>query len=433
MINGIPYQSVIPVDLLRTTQPMYFAPYADRSAPKNVLIIGAGTGVDVAAALAEGADHVDAVEIDPRLVKIGEDLNPDKPFQDPRVSVHVDDGRAFLERTDTKYDVIVFSLPDSLTLVTGQAGLRLESYVLTKEAIESAKQHLAPGGTFGLFGFFPADWMRDRMAGLVQDVFGKPPCLPGAIPGLSSVMVIEGPASCDQLWQPSGQVVAAPTDDRPFPYLKGTDIPAFYPLALLLMLLVSVLAVRAAGGPLGSMKSYLDLFFMGAAFLLLEAKSVVQFALLFGTTWFVNALVFAGILLVVLAGVEVARRVKIRRPLVLYPVLFASLAVAWLIPPDALLGLPLPARFVAAVVLAFTPVFIANLIFSRRFRDVNASTVAFAANLLGAILGGLLEYSALVVGYRALLILAALLYLLAYAFGRRFLGVGGELRAARAE
>ena len=45
---------------------------------------------------------------------------------------------------------------------------------------------------------------------------------------------------------------------------------------------------------------YTDLFCMGAAFLLLETKSVVQFALLFGTTWFVNALVFLGVLLSVL-------------------------------------------------------------------------------------------------------------------------------------
>ena len=45
------------------------------------------------------------------------------------------------------------------------------------------------------------------------------------------------------------------------------------------------------------MRPYADLFFMGAAFLLLETKNVVQFALLFGTTWLVNALVFAGVLL----------------------------------------------------------------------------------------------------------------------------------------
>ena len=169
------------------------------------------------------------------------------------------------------------------------------------------------------------------------------------------------------------------------------------------------------------MKGFLDLFFMGAAFLLLETKNIVQFALLFGTTWFVNALVFAGILLVVLAGVEVARRVPLDRPLLLYPALFASLATAWLVRPGALLGLPVLPRLIAAILLAFAPVFLANLIFARRFRDVGSSTIAFAANLLGAMVGGLLEYSAMILGYRALLVVAAVLYLLALAFGRRFL------------
>jgi hypothetical protein len=153
---------------------------------------------------------------------------------------------------------------------------------------------------------------------------------------------------------------------------------------------------------------------MGAAFLLLETKSVVQFALLFGTTWFVNSLVFAGILLSVLAAVEVARRARLPRPAVLFGALLVALIVAWAVPPDSLLSLALLPRFLLAVALAFTPVFLANLIFAQRFRDVGASTVAFGANLLGAMVGGVLEYSALAVGYRALLIGVAAIYVLAY-------------------
>jgi hypothetical protein len=50
----------------------------------------------------------------------------------------------------------------------------------------------------------------------------------------------------------------------------------------------------------------------------LETSNVVRFALLFGTTWFVNALVFAGILVSVSLAIEVARRVRFRRPALLY-------------------------------------------------------------------------------------------------------------------
>jgi hypothetical protein len=135
----------------------------------------------------------------------------------------------------------------------------------------------------------------------------------------------------------------------------------------------------------------------------------------------VNALVFGGILLTVYLAVEVARRWRPRRPWWLYVPLLASVAVAWAIPPSALLGLPFAPRFAAAVALAFAPVFLANLVFAERFRDVGSSTVAFGTNLLGAMVGGVLEYGALLVGYRALLVAVAVLYGLAFLTGRRHL------------
>jgi hypothetical protein len=169
------------------------------------------------------------------------------------------------------------------------------------------------------------------------------------------------------------------------------------------------------------MTGYADLFFMGAAFLLLETKSLVQFALLFGTTWFVNALVFAGVLVAVLAAVEVSRRVVVRQPAWLYLGLLAALAAAWAVPASALLGMPSAPRFVLAVLLAFTPIFLANLVFAQRFRDVGDSTVAFGSNLLGSMVGGVLEYTSLIFGYRWLLVLVAVLYGLAFLIGRPML------------
>jgi hypothetical protein len=184
--------------------------------------------------------------------------------------------------------------------------------------------------------------------------------------------------------------------------------------------MASALAVRAISGPFRAMRSSLDLFFMGAAFLLLETKSVVQFALLFGTTWFVNALVFAGILLSVLLAIEVAKRTQ-PNPRVLYGVLAVTIAIAFVVPESALLQLAVVPRFLVAVAIAFGPVFCANLVFAERLEMVERPTVAFGANLLGAMIGGTLEYASLVTGYRALLIAAALLYGLAFLSGRRYL------------
>jgi SAM-dependent methyltransferase len=419
--NGVPHQLVEPVEERRQREPVYFLPY--ERAPdvplRNVLVVGAGTGSDVAIALSRGAQHVDAVEIDPRLAELGRELNADRPYADPRVDVHVDDGRAFLERTDTRYDLILFALPDSLTLLSGQSSLRLESYLFTSEAIAAARAHLTPDGVFAMYNFYRQQWLVDRLANTLRLGFGHAPCVDQLEGGghLALLTVGADPSAviCPTSWDAAGATGPA-TDDHPFVYLKTRSVPSLYLLTLLFVLLVSFAAVRRVGGPISGMRPYLDLFFMGSAFLLLETKSVVQFALLFGTTWLVNALVFTGILLAVLAAIEFTRRIRLRRPTLLYGLLLVALGVAWLIPPRQLLELALVPRLAAAIALAFTPIFIANVIFAERFRRSASSAAAFGTNLLGAMVGGLLEYGALVVGYRSLLIAAAGLYLAALAF-----------------
>jgi hypothetical protein len=143
--------------------------------------------------------------------------------------------------------------------------------------------------------------------------------------------------------------------------------------------------------------------------------------------------VFAGVLLCVLAAIEVARRFSFTRPGRLYAALVAVLLVAWVVSPDSLLSLSIVPRFFAAVALAFGPIFVANLIFAERFRNVGSSVVAFGANLLGAMVGGVLEYGALVVGYRALLVVVAGLYLLAFVYrpAERKTAENGAMPSAR--
>ncbi|MGB8149561.1 MAG: hypothetical protein WCE97_00030, partial [Candidatus Cybelea sp.] len=429
-VNGIPHQWIESMAWRKKLEPLYFVPYARLRGNqlRNVLIVGAGGGSDVAIALAHGAKHVDAVEIDPGIYALGRRLNPNRPYQDPRVTIHIDDGRAFLQRTHNTYDLILFALPDSLALVSGQSALRLESYLFTLDAMRAARAHLNPGGAFGMYNYYREKWLVDRYANTLQVAFGHAPCLDayGGVAwfGLLMVGLEPGGVACATTWSPSAQAAPAPvTDDYPFPYLRTRSIPPLYLAVLGLILLASFVLIRVAAGPLGQMRSYLDLFFMGAAFLLLETKNVVQFALLFGTTWFVNALVFFGILLSVLAAVEVARRTRFRKPTLLYLALFGSLILVWAIPPELVLSLDVPARLAVAVSLAFAPVFLANLVFAQRFREVSSSTIAFATNLLGAMVGGVLEYSSLLLGYRMLLVVVALLYGCAFISGRKYLAL----------
>ena len=424
LVNGIPHQTMEPAARRLNTLTLYGLIYQrTRSIPKDVLIVGAGTGVDVSVALKEGVQHVDAVEIDPRIHAIGAQQNPDRPFQDPRVTSYVNDGRAFLEQTTQRYDLILFALPDSLTLVAGQSSLRLESYLFTVEAMQAARRHLASGGSFGEYNYYREDWLVDRLAGTLQQVYGRAPCLDstGHFARLALLMASSDPGSlqCPAVWQPVSAVVPAPaTDDYPFLYLRDRTIPSFYLLSLALILLAALALVRITAGRLQPMGRYLDLFCMGAAFLLLETKNVVQFALLFGTTWFVNALVFLGILIAVYLAIETARRLELGPSWRIYAALLLALAVAWAVQPDQLLRLSVIPRFLVAVAIAFVPIFLANLVFAKRFRDVAASNLAFGANLLGAMVGGVLEYLSLITGYRALLILVAVLYAAAFGWQR---------------
>jgi SAM-dependent methyltransferase len=432
-VNGLAHQSMYPLDLLRVQQPFYDYAYAHLPPGPldRVLVVGAGSGNDVAVALEHGARRVDAVEIDPVLLARGMSMHPENPYEDPRVVPHIDDGRAFLERTRGLYDLIVFALPDSMTLVSGQAGLRLESYLFTAEAFETVRERLRPDGVFSMYNYYRPD-VFERYASTLSTAFGGEPCYDagprrGSGRRMQAVLTIgrDGQvANCETRWEPAGLVPEPSVDDHPFPYIEGRTIPTFYLVALALILLASAGTVRYVTGGSRVLRPYTDLFFMGAAFLLLETKNVVQFALLFGTTWFVNSLVFTGVLISVYLAIEVARRFVLPRPAVLYGGLFVCIAIAWAIPPEQLLELSVGPRFAVAIALAFAPIFVANLVFAQRFKETSTTTVAFGANLLGAMVGGVIEYAAIAIGYRALLLVVAAFYALAFVLERR-LGRGG--------
>jgi drug/metabolite transporter superfamily protein YnfA len=360
------------------------------------------------------------------------------------VSTHVDDGRAYLERTSARYDLILFALPDSLTLVSGAGSLRLESYLFTEQAVVVARTHLAPGGAFAMYNFYRQQWLVDRLAGTLDDVFGHSPCL-FQQPNSSALAVLTigrtvADQRCARTWNRPASTPAPATDDRPFVYLEHRGIPALYLGTLGLILLASaasIALVLLGNGPrrtrsgLRDLWAYRDLFLLGAAFLLLETKNVTGFALLFGTTWAVNALVFAGVLAAVLAAVEVTRRWPTPRLPVLYAMLAGALGLAWWLPASWLLALSVMPRAATSVAVAVLPIFIANVIFAKRFAASADAPLAFAANLLGAILGGCLEYLSLAVGNRALLLLAGVLYLMAYLVMARIRSTPHESVAVR--
>ncbi len=404
---------------------------------RRVLIVGAGTGTDTAFALAYGAEHVDAVEIDPVLARIGREIHPNRPFDDPRVRVVVDDARAFLETVTEPYDLVVFGLPDSLTLASPLAGLRLESFLFTRECFARVQAALEPTqGLFVAYNYYREPWLVGRIAAAIAGGMGtEPVVLTGPDRNLAAVFlagpgVASIPATLGAEWGftrtlAGGAEPVVPDDDWPFLYLKERAVPTHLAEAMAAMVAFAAAAVFAAlrgtrrrEGVAASTASpglaaAAPFFFMGAAFLLLETTGLVRMSLLFGTTWRVNGLVFFAVLSMVLVANLIASTVPLRRPLPLFLLLLLALATAWALPPSAMAGLPPLARYAAGSAVLFAPILLANLIFSRFFRESVDPALAFGANLVGAVFGGALEYTSLALGYRMLLVVAAGLYLAA--------------------
>ena len=400
----------------------------------HALILGAGTGSDTAIALAHGVDSITAVEIDPTIYQLGAQLNPDKPYSNPRVHVVINDGRSFLQNTTDHYDLIIFALPDSLTLTSNNTSLRLESFLLTQDALATARTRLTSNGLVVLYNFYRQDWLVQKLSDMVGNAFHQQPLVTTYGDTGRAAAIMAGPRLAtlpkgefgtyheqpvhtnsgklgiiSQGYFPLTSATPA-TDDWPFLYLQDRSFPTIYIFGLA-MVAVYALVGTVTFAPRKTLRRFdWHMFFLGMAFMLLEVKSLTTFSLLFGTTWLVNSLVFFAILSGVLLAIVVNRRFQFKRISVFYLLLFGVLLLNILLPPDALLLSNPIMRYMLASVLAFTPVFLANIIFTNSFRDSETADIAFASNLLGIMVGGGLEYFSMLFGYRLLLVPVMIFY-----------------------
>lgn len=429
-VNNIFHQSMAPVDHKEYFYQWPYMAFGDTF--EDVLILGAGSGTDVAAALKHGARRVDAVEIDPMIIRLGREHHPDRPYSDPRVTVVNDDARHFLRTTEKKYDLVVFALIDSLTLQSSFSGVRLESYMFTEESFRAVRDRLKPNGLLVIYNYFRERWLVDRLANTAAVAFGEEPRVHvhearaylGVLmagPRLQELTVEprvpERVAAFGQSHAPSparmhrrdGSVEPA-SDDWPFLYLRNRHLPRHYGAALLIILIVSIVAVSATLRGQRGRWSW-QFFLLGAGFMLLETKSIIQFALLWGSTWVVASLAIASVLTMALAANYVVSRVEIRRPWLVGLVLIALLAANYLIPIGriAFESRALESAFYA--VLVFSPILCAGLLFGSAIKRSTSLARDYGTNLLGAMVGGVGEYLSLLTGFRILLFLIALCYI----------------------
>jgi len=405
----------------------YGMPYVFKKKPADVLILGSGSGNDVAAALRGGAGWVDAVEIDPAIMECGRMWHPEHPYEAKNVTAIVDDARSFIKRTAKKYDLIAYGLLDSHSLLSGASGgMRLESYVYTVEAFREARKKLKPGGLITLSFCVINPGLGQKIYHMLEEAFdGKSPLVYQADEDASLCYVIGDQLDAASIAAPAnirqiGSLIASlreetdkSTDNWPFFYMTRRQFPLSYVIMIFVIAAASAaFTLRLAPGAGSGFSA--PCFLLGAGFMLVETKSITELALVYGNTWMVVSIVIAAIMIMAFLANLLVIKVGSLRPSVVYGLLAASLIlglgqtfVSWEHLPHAVAGILMTA-------VLTLPLFFSGFAFSSELKKASTVGIALSSNLFGAMLGGLLEYNALYLGYRSLYVVALIMYGLAF-------------------
>lgn len=386
---------------------------------QRVAVVGAGTGNDVAAALRRGVPAIDAVEIDPAIYAIGLISHPERPYWNPGVTAYVDDARSFFRSSIQQYDLIVYGLLDSHTLLSHASSVRVDSFVYTVEGFREARARLTPGGALSVAFANMSVELGRKMYLMMQEAFdGRPPLglraadgqlvfLSGAAHTVTVPQAFFDQGACTDITARFADPrldVDPSTDDWPFFYMPRRVYPTSYVVVLALLLLLSLLVVRMLYGPppsSGVSREVVTSFLLGAGFMLVETRSITELGLVFGNTWEVVGYVIAGIMVMGFAAnafVARARLVNLGLP---FALLLGSLVLALQTLGTGSLA-STPTGRLAALALATLPLLFSGVCFSVLIGRTERLSAAMAANIFGAMTGGLLEYNSMYFGFRAL-------------------------------
>jgi len=416
----------------------YDIPLLLHPSPKKILIVGAGSGNDAAAAIRHQIKQITAVEIDPAIIYLGRRYHPERPYRNPRVQVVNDDARSFFANCQEQYDVIIFGMLDSHTTTT-MTNARLDHYVYTRESLAKAKSLLAPGGIMTLNFFATRTFIADRMAKALRSVFQIPPLIlriPSTPYGRGGFMFISGDlaaaremiqqnprlASLIQKWQQDWPVslpytTPIATDDWPYIYLKSPRIPLLYYLLAGLMVVLFLVSAKLwqADGILSRwVTAHWHFFFLGAAFLLLEVQNISKASVALGNTWEVNAVIISGVLVMILFANFVAYRFPGLSLRLVYACLIGTCLGLYLIDLASFAFLPYATKAMVVGGLTTLPMFFSGIVFIHSFAVVAGKDEALGANLIGALVGALLQSVTFITGIKALLLIVVALYLASF-------------------
>jgi spermidine synthase len=408
--------------------------------PERMVFVGSGAGNDPSGGIRNGAKEVVAVEIDPAIIEMGRRVHPEKPYSNPVVQVVNDDARSyFATAPENRFDVIAFGLLDSHT-TTAMTNARLDHYVYTVESLRRARALLRDGGIMVLSFEAQKPYIADRMAGVLREVWdGQEPLvikIPLSAYGWGGVLFVAGDLEAvnKQIdgnqrlktqvteWRERNPITLAKaalltTDDWPYIYLETPHIPLLYFFLAGLMAILFIRGLRRleVEGLIQSWSvSNWHFFFLGAAFLLLEVQNISKASVVLGNTWSVNAVIISSVLILILFANLIVAYVP-RLPLTpVYVLLCGSCLLFYFLDLSRFAFLPYPTKAVVVGALTSLPMLFSGIIFIRSFAAAPAKNIALGANLIGGLVGGLLQSVTFVVGIKALLLIVAALYIAAF-------------------
>jgi len=397
--------------------------YLFKPNPQDVLIVGAGTGNDVASAIRNNAGHVDAVEIDPSILYVGKHLHPEKPYDDARVTIINTDARYWIKYTKKKYDLINYALIDSQSKLVQSGLLRTDSYIWTVEGFREARAHLNPGGLI-VATICTKGRLGPRVFRMLTKAFdGRQPVAykTGYDDGICLIIGDDTPKPLEtpqfdeltQKYANSTEPVDLATDDWPFLFIWTRDYPYGYMLVIFALLCLSWVMMRRLVTATVTSFSW-SCFFLGAGFMLIETKGIAELSLVYGSTWMVASIVIAMILLLAFLANLLVMRFGPPKPLVSYGLVLLSLIAGFVFCGAHYQSSSETLDRFSTTLLVTLPVFFSGLAFSQELKKTGSVTTALYSNLFGAMVGGFFEYNSLYFGFRSLYLFAIAFYLTAF-------------------
>jgi len=417
----------------------YDLPAMFHASPRKVLVVGAGSGNDVAGLLRNGCTGITAVDIDPVIIDLGREYHPERPYASPDVRVINDDARSFFATTKDRYDLVVFGLLDAHS-GTSMTNTRLDHYVYTQESLQRARALLAEGGTLVLTFEILQPFIPERIFETLSKVFGHDPLyfrIPRNELGWGGVMfvisnhmtVVENqlsthPPLADQIdqWKklytiPRTNAIDPATDDWPYLYLDTPHIPGlFFVVFGVLVVLFARGSKRLTAGQLLLQWKRVDwhFFFLGAGFLLLEVQNISKASLVLGSTWQVNAVIISGVLAFILIANLIAAKFPNLPIWTAYFLLCGSCVGLYFLDLSLFSSLPYATKAAMVGIGLCLPMLFSGIIFIRSFVFVAHKDAAMGANLFGSLIGGMMQWLTFLTGIKALLLVVVVIYISAW-------------------